>query len=910
MSRKTYTVTVIATLAVMLTSLLLPVAVNAGVPIVGDDIRDDYALINGVLDTDKYALYPYEAKAITIGLSKYGELIDEENRVGLEYAGERDPFAPPAGTGPAPGLIPMKKWIQGWHINITYNHYSWGRRNVWAVALFADLSEYGGPWIRVDDSYGATTATIEAEEDPRDPGLALDDNGDVVGVDLEYGGRKTNGSVVTEPLKVLYNGPRRFIAMCVNHIYDMNDEGVKEPLVDVVFTIIFNKVKKEVIILKDIKITISKYVVDDIEIDPPDKPTVTVKALVIQFSDRCEWDLGSSPYYTSYAHWYFDLPTAYDEDWTLTPTLPPYWSFPGANPGARDGSQPGSPGTFDVAQIISDDGEYVGWAAYWPSPSDWSVDGAGEWWESLDADDDHPVDGTTEPWLAPLTIGEWDFALTMEPTETGWFVGNRQFRGVTVYGVTDRNNADDLDGNGVDIPGRSNVLDREVLFQLDEIFNPQDLWAVAHKETERHVLFEYDTDCTIVLVPPAIPPDVADWYAYCSFAERVIDLTTDTLLVRDVDYTLSDDGRVIELDPAYEGHDIKVLWSSIRQVEKVDLLTIVGGVLIYRLSHWPVAEDKPVFVIDITDPEYPVVVPSDAYSIDEDGFITFDNETYEIFDGDKIKVIYDVDLGRYEWVVVGTGLDPDHKARNIDSAGAAMVAAAFKNKNMEIGLSGLDIQDLQVVPQVMAGSGTTWTGYYYDPESDKRVALRDDWCTYWPVASSNMIAVGGPGVNMLTYYFNEFTDAFWANPEFADSSIASSLYALTCWNIQTLDPETEQYVIDPSLKAYYADYPDTGYAVIATYKDINGTIGVVVWGLWGRDTYYAAQWLHGDAERGIPPGLVQLQDAPRGITAIVLEIDYSEDIEHPTFTVVECLGTISETLWTHGEEDKGGIHDP
>ena len=907
MSRKTYTVTVIATLAVMLTSLLLPVAVNAGVPIVGDDIRSDYALVNGVLDTDKYSLYPYEAKALTIGLSKYGELIDEDYRVGLEYGGEsgRDPFAPPAGTGAAPGLIPMKKWIQGWHLNITYNHYSWGHRNVWAVALFGDLSDYGGPWIRVDDSYGAAGATIEAEEDPRDPGYALDDNGNVVGTTLIYGGRKTNGSVVTEPLKVLYNGPRRFIAMCVNHIYDMNDEGVKEPLVDVVFTIIFNKVKKEVIILKDIKITISKYVVDDITIDPlvedDRKSPVTVKALVIQFSDRCEWDLGGSPYYTSYAHWYSDLPTAYDEDWTLTPTLPPYWSFPGASPGAQDGSQPGSPGTFDVAQIISDDGAYVGWAAYWPSPSDWSVDGAGEWWESLDAYDDHPVDGTTEPWLAPLTIGEWDFALTMEPTQVGWFVGNRQFRGVTVYGVTDRNDGCDDDMDGVRGESKENVIDREVLFQLNEIFNPQDLWAVAHKETERHVLFEYDTDCTIELVPPAIPPDVADWYAYCSFAERVIDLTTDTLLVRDVDYTLSDDGRIIELDLAYEGHDIKVLWSSIRQVEKVDLLTIVDDVLTYRLSHWPVAEDKPVFVIDITDQQSPAIVPSDAYSIDEDGFITFDNETYKIFDGDKIKVIYDVDLGRYEWVVVGTGLDPDHKARNIDSAGASMVAAAFKNKNMEIGLSGLDVEDLTVIPHVMSGSGTTWAGYYYS-EADERVALRDDWCHTWPVASSNMITVGGPRVNMLTYYFNEFTDAFWANPDFADSSIAGSIYALTCWNIQTMDPETEAYIIDPTLKAYSSD-STVGYAVVATYKDINGTIGFVVWGLWGRDSYYVTKWIH-------EGGLVQFQDAPRGITAIVLKIDYSEDPEHPAFSVVECLGTISETLWMHGEEPKGGIHDP
>ncbi|MCD6443457.1 hypothetical protein J7L70_00420, partial [Candidatus Bathyarchaeota archaeon] len=401
---------------------------------------------------------------------------------------------------------------------------------------------------------------------------------------------------------------------------------------------------------------------------------------------------------------------------------------------------------------------------------------------------------------------------------------------------------------------------------------------------------------------PALVVADEKWDAYCSFAERVIDLTTGNLLRRHTDYEINEYWVNIT-NPDLNGHDIKVLWSSVRQVEKVDLLTIEAGVTTYRLSHWPVDKNKPVFVIDITDPTNPTPISPGNYTIDDNGYVTFYNtsEYYKIFDGDKIKVIYDVDLGRYEWVVVGTGLDPDHKARNIDSAGASMVAAAFKNKNMEIGLSGLDVEDLTVIPHVMSGSGTTWAGYYYS-EADERVALRDDWCHTWPVASSNMITVGGPRVNMLTYYFNEFTDVFWANPDFADSSIAGSIYALTCWNIQTMDPETEAYIIDPTLKAYSSD-STVGYAVVATYKDINGTIGFVVWGLWGRDSYYVTKWIH-------EGGLVQFQDAPRGITAIVLKIDYSEDPEHPAFSVVECLGTISETLWMHGEEPKGGIHDP
>jgi hypothetical protein len=52
-----------------------------------------------------------------------------------------------------------------------------------------------------------------------------------------------------------------------------------------------------------------------------------------------------------------------------------------------------------------------------------------------------------------------------------------------------------------------------------------------------------------------------------------------------------------------------------------------------------------------------------------------------------------------------------------------------------------------------------------------------------------------------------------------------------------------------------------------------------------------------------------LQDAPGGLTSIILKISYL-DPTHPTFSIVEALGTISETLWTHNSELKGGIHDP
>ena len=184
------------------------------------------------------------------------------------------------------------------------------------------------------------------------------------------------------------------------------------------------------------------------------------------------------------------------------------------------------------------------------------------------------------------------------------------------------------------------------------------------------------------------------------------------------------------------------------------------------------------------------------------------------------------------------------------------------------------------VPNLMRkfGTGNTKEDYHFDHTGgDHRTALRDDWCTYWPVASSNTMGVGGPGANLYSWYLNDFTEGFYGLPLFTDyDPWSGAVAALTCWN-----------------KTSYYSSSDTGYAVIGTYKDINGTVLFTVWGVWGRDSFYASQWLHGDMERDIDPGIWDLQAMNEHVTSIILEIDY-EDPEHPTFEIVEMLGTISE----------------
>jgi len=282
----------------------------------------------------------------------------------------------------------------------------------------------------------------------------------------------------------------------------------------------------------------------------------------------------------------------------------------------------------------------------------------------------------------------------------------------------------------------------------------------------------------------------------------------------------------------------------------------------------------------------------------ETGLLTFYewSSSYVLWDieGLDVKVLYSTieenEQGRYEWTVVG------RDASTVDSLGASLVTAAFKNKDRQLGLAGMDMNSSTVydwIPSVMRkfGTGNTVADYKDSPASPGlRAAKRDDWCTKWPVSSSDMLGIGGPLANLMAYYDNDFTDAFYAIDDFAHTLWDDKIIALSCWDFNT-----------------YASNSTHGYAVITTTKDKNGTVEFLVWGQWGRDTYYACQWLHGDYVR-FDPGIWQLQEAPDCLTSIILKIRYKP--EHPTFSIVECLGTVTEREWIHDSEVKGGIHDP
>jgi hypothetical protein len=463
-----------------------------------------YMTKSGVLSTDSYVLFPFQKKNLTIGFSKYGEMIDYDTKVGMDYNGVTDPWAPNL------NYVEEYEWVEGWVINITYWH-SDTFYNTWAFALYSDnsgdVNGVGGEWNE-NVQGGALNASV-------------------------HGGRKTNGGAVTDPIKILYDGPRRFVALLKTTIYETSSHAA--PIVSITFTIIFNKDTKQAIWFKDIKRVESPKRWGDLQ---------------VEFAERGQWDLestfgeisGNAP--LSYAYFFENQSTVYNSD---------YQSWYTDAPSGYDG-------VYDVAQMIDDKLNYTAWAAYWPKPikhwvddigrlsdtmiyttsstveqnftgtgaaanftcnlhggpvlyprsetlglwneepmvfvgTDYQVSGSDYVYHSENdtinfvsghypavganirafykvGDSNGDVPGTLAEPCSPFTNAEWAFDMD---------AARDMFRVCTVFGVTDRNNADDLDRIGT----AGNLMDSEVQYYLNETFNPYDLYSAVDKQEYR-----------------------------------------------------------------------------------------------------------------------------------------------------------------------------------------------------------------------------------------------------------------------------------------------------------------------------------------------------------------------------------------------------------------------------------------
>lgn len=554
---------------------------------------DNYCWIEGVLHNDTYTLYPYAQESMDIGFSKYGEMIgyNEATEIGLGlqypgYSGAADPDLAPTGTydqeiGTSVDPfcneeIGVDWWMNGWFLDIKYVPLGAAAREIWAFAMFSDGAKHGGDWIVMPSvSEDSVARPLWQESSPyANPDVTVYPDAIIPSAQKPnyMGGRKTNGHAETDPIEIIYNGPRRFVAICTTRISDV---GAAADLVDVTFTFIYNKAEKNVIILKDIKRLYKK------------------SDMNIQFGNRGEWDLGISPDTDSYIHWYTDEPVEYwdqnnngiitiaeekssfnffknyfleykspkkwwdtvpaDEipasvydEWTEQPIDFPgdryadniSWNETQETCYGRDWhyDQTIKEHSYAVAQVISKAGDYVGALAVWPHPEFWAAHnlyyppkrtttaGGGlnpsslslmltpisrllEWHKWTVTEDptsgDYPhgyladrddvwvtmddvvtATGATREPIIPFTIYEHDFRLDSSIPS---------YRIVSVYMLTDRHDADDRDAlrgiNMEDWTDGINQIDREIQYQLDEIFNPWDIYDAMHKNTKSWVEF-------------------------------------------------------------------------------------------------------------------------------------------------------------------------------------------------------------------------------------------------------------------------------------------------------------------------------------------------------------------------------------------------------------------------------------
>jgi hypothetical protein len=588
----------------------------------------------------------------------------------------------------------------------------------------------------------------------------------------------------------------------------------------------------------------------------------------------------------------------------------------------------------------------------------------------------------------PYIIGEWDFELS-HANET---LSTNHFRGITCYGITDYH-----DGVNPDMHlQKDNKIDREVQYQLDEVFNPFDLYSAVEKKSTRWVEFHWGDEFPVTLdYAPVMNVSDDMWDQYGVFSERVIDLNTSTLLGR-WEYSFSvnawtgygtiggpiflDDHYykiLYSTDTSYESNMHEILTNDWINVTRAyangisysdgDIFTdylgaqhefdmnsyfyvtnatnnLPADLANYTLSgtfDWEAQEievNKEVITsinlydidgaaitgtgsgIQITLDEFELnwaitspfqdrwldmiidhahmIVEWSIYAIYNATVGTFNvTATFNVGGSERLSTYSERIPGRYEWITAG------RDASTVDSLGAADVAAAFKNKFVEIGNTALDMNGATYQYQVpyllsksTSGKTPDFQNYWLTPDATspgQRLALADDWCTRYPVSSSNIIAVGGPLANQITGYFNEFTDALYAAPWFTPYvPYKGAIVPLSCWS--KMSPA--------HIYTNTGGANGTGYATIGTYLDLNGTVGFVIYGLDARDTFYATKFFHEDI-------IYELQGYPYGATSIVIKIDYT-DMKHPTFSIPEVLGTISETTvidWMV----KGGIHpDP
>jgi len=772
--------------------------------------------------------------------------------------------------------------------------------------------------------------------------------------------------------QILYDGPRRFIARMAWDIYDFtaNDPAGNLPLVRLIITLDFDKTTKVVKEIKEVKSLLNSKIGTNMfiqlsnraEIDLGNQTKGYIQHAHFFTTGNCSPKDNTTegiPTVYKYNDWSVKDKWGYvrnatndilSQQWPVTPPKIASATCFTYNNGSK----------YDVLQSLNPNISMIFFAAFWPALNDWTLFGFNLRWRSLDAADAHFIDSNQiNVAQRPFYIAEWDTVLYAFDL----FTGNAtkfpaHFRALAVYGL--------IDNHEISMDNYDKRLDGEVVYLLTQVFNPFDLVKASEKDTARWVNFfnaSGPTNLTLYiperLLHPAdgsvvsdrVPVPASwywdsdftlkfgnissitnrtekydDWYVYSTFSERVLLGSTllDKVSYSEVNVTIIPFGNTsFKAITVPAPGSYKILFST--DYKCAGEYSWINVTIVSYLTQKIFSARLIVCYKDIISgfnfSKYVKVNGSNIvlsqWSLSQPNMYTY------IFTSQTINLVYamlDLDYkaiegnrtsflarGAYEWIVVGRDSHP------VDSAGAAAVSEAFASiKDILIQWNGLDMRHIDLnVPFVLQNFSSPATGpraNYRYTSTDLRTAFRDDWSRSVAIASSNIIAVGGPGANLVAEYFNEFspiilsswTGMMVTNAEAYMGTIVTATGRHFSFGVPFM------FVNPPHWRAGFTTQTvDDG--VVFVFKDLNGTVGLVIYGISGQTTWAIAQsffeptyityFIKGEQVIKYTTLIQVLQDLNDGTVALRISVTYIPlwgGDPHPVLTIVENLGTFTE----------------
>ena len=160
--------------------------------------------------------------------------------------------------------------------------------------------------------------------------------------------------------------------------------------------------------------------------------------------------------------------------------------------------------------------------------------------------------------------------------------------------------------------------------------------------------------------------------------------------------------------------------------------------------------------------------------------------------------------------------------------------------------------------------------------------------------ATGIISVAGPKANQVTRYYNDFYFAILREGNYTEAGEPITYALITPTGVTGVAPTSDKE--KPSIDIFPISTWNVGqdlfykddYFVVAVARDVNGTIGYSVWGWNARDSFWGAVWA--SYYLGHFGGWL-----PKGVVALIVKVDYTDDYREPVkFHIIHALGTVTE----------------